>query len=68
MEGYSPISIRPKKIDFSQTETMLEAISEMIKSLEGRTNLSSNIYNAFEVVKTIELIDLSASKRNIIYL
>ena len=39
-KGYSPISIRPKKLIF-QKETMLEAISEMIKSLEGRTNLSA---------------------------
>ncbi len=66
-KGYSPISIRPKKIDFSQTETMLEAISEMVNSLEGSINLSSNIYNAYEVVKTIELIELSALKGNIIH-
>jgi predicted dehydrogenase len=67
-KGYSPISISPKKIDFSQTETMLEAISEMVSSLEGSINLSSNIYNAYEVVKTMELIDLSASKRNLIHI
>jgi hypothetical protein len=47
---------------------MLEAISEMVSSLEGSINLSSNIYNAYEVVKTMELIDLSASKRNLIHI
>ena len=66
-KGYSPISLKPKKINFSQTETMLEAISEMVSSLEGSVKLSSDIYNAYEVVKIIELIDLSALKRNIIY-
>jgi predicted dehydrogenase len=66
-KGYSPISIKPKKIDFSQTETMLEAISEMICSIEGNIKLSSDIHNAYEVVKTIELINLSASNKNIIH-
>ena len=41
---------------------MLEAISEMVSSLEGSVKLSSDIYNAYEVVKIIELIDLSALK------
>ncbi len=66
-KGYSPLSIKPKSIEFVQKETMLDAISQLVNTFEGNIDLSSDIYNAEQVVRLIELISLSARNNSIIY-
>ncbi|MDG2092887.1 MAG: Gfo/Idh/MocA family oxidoreductase [SAR86 cluster bacterium] len=60
-QGYSPLSKKPKKVSLKNSEIMLDAITDLLSCKSSKDLPASNLNNAKDTAKIIELIEKSSA-------